>query len=336
MIIGMTYDLRSDYLREGFSPQETAEFDSDRTIEAIDEAIRKLGYETDRIGNIRALTKRLAAGERWDLVCNLCEGLYGTARESQVPALLDAFRIPYTMSDPAVLAVTLRKDLAKLVVRSAGIPTADFVVVNSAGDTSVVDLPFPLFAKPIGEGTGKGIDRTSRVESTRELTIRCAHLLSTFGQPVLVETYLPGREFTVGLAGSGRSARVLGSMEVIFDSRDEGDIYGFLNKEQSEQRMSYRPGRDQTARDAEEIALRSYRSLGCLDVSRVDIRLDSDGMPCFMEVNPLPGLHPEHSDLPMLCAFNGIDFDSLIRIIIEEALLRRAGHTPFPQTVIRE
>ncbi|HUX49658.1 MAG TPA: D-alanine--D-alanine ligase [Spirochaetia bacterium] len=336
MIIGMTYDLRSDYLREGFSPEETAEFDSDRTIEAIDEAIRKLGFETDRIGNIRALTKRLAAGERWDLVCNLCEGLYGTARESQVPALLDAFRIPYTMSDPAVLAVTLRKDLAKLVVRNAGIPTADFVVVNSVGEVSLVDLPFPLFAKPIGEGTGKGIDRTSRVESARELSARCTDLLSDFGQPVLVETYLPGREFTVGIAGSRGSARVLGSMEVIFDSRDEGDIYGYLNKEQSEQRMSYRPGRDRTARDAEDVALRSYLALGCLDVSRVDIRFDADGRPCFMEVNPLPGLHPEHSDLPMLCAFNGIDFGSLIRIIIEEALLRSAGRAASGKEVTRE
>lgn len=322
MTIGMTYDLRSDYLAEGFSLEETAEFDRESTIDALENAIELLGYRTDRIGNIRALTRRLAAGDRWDLVFNICEGLHGAARESQVPSLLDAHDIPYAMSDPMVLAVTLHKGTAKLIVREAGIPTADFAVVNAPRDVAEVDLPFPLFVKPACEGTGKGIDGRSRVESADALVTVCGELLSRYRQSVLVETYLPGREFTVGVAGNGDGALVLGSMEVIFGARDQGEIYGFLNKEKSEERMNYLPGTDAAARAAEKVALDSYRALGCRDLSRVDIRLDRDGTPCFIEVNPLPGLHPDHSDLPMLCRYQGIDYGQLIGIVIGEALKR--------------
>jgi D-alanine-D-alanine ligase len=324
MKIGMTYDLRADYLAEGFSLEETAEFDRESTIDALQQAIEAHGHATDRIGNIRALTRRLAAGDRWDLVFNICEGLRGSARESQVPSLLDAHDIPYAMSDPMVLAATLHKGTAKLIVREAGIPTAGFAVVNEAGDAAGVDLPLPLFAKPACEGTGKGIDGRSRIDSSGELAAVCARLLSLYRQPVLVETYLPGREFTVGIAGNGSGARVLGSMEVIFEARDQGEIYGYLNKEESEERMNYRPGADAEARAAERVALDSYRALGCRDVSRVDVRFDGGGTPCFVEVNPLPGLHPEHSDLPMLCRYQGIDYVQLIGIVIEEALQRYA------------
>ncbi len=322
MTIGMTYDLRSDYLAEGFSPEETAEFDREETILALQEALDGLGYLTDRIGNIRALARRLAAGDRWDLVFNICEGLHGSARESQVPALLDAYGVPYTMSDPMVLTVTLHKGLAKLVVREAGIPTADFAVVNQEQDADRVSLPFPLFVKPACEGTGKGIDGRSRVESKAALGLLCRDLLERYRQPVLVETYLPGREFTVGIAGIGAGARVLGSMEVIFHATDQGEIYGFLNKEESEERMTYLPGTDAAARGAEDVALRAYRALGCRDVSRVDVRFDRDGTPAFMEVNPLPGLHPDHSDLPMLCRYQSIDYRRLIGIVVEEATMR--------------
>ncbi|WP_455382119.1 D-alanine--D-alanine ligase family protein [Salinispira pacifica] len=331
MKIGMTYDLRSDYLAEGYSEEETAEFDRESTIDALQRAIEAAGHVADRIGNVRALAARLTSGERWDLVFNICEGLHGAARESQVPSLLDAFQIPCAMSDPMVLAVTLHKGLAKLVVREAGIPTADFAVVNTLADIERVDLPYPLFAKPASEGTGKGIDGRSRVESQRALSLLCRELIDRYRQPVLVETFLPGREFTVGIAGTGDGARVLGSMEIIFEARDQGEIYGYLNKEQSEERMSYRPGSGPEARAAEEVALRSYRALGCRDVGRVDVRFDSSGTPCFIEVNPLPGLHPEHSDLPMLCRFQGIDYDRLIALVIEEA----ASRLPSGQRTVR-
>ena len=131
MNIGITYDLRDDYLSEGYSYEETAEFDRIDTIDGIDEALQALGHTTDRIGNVKQLVKRLAAGHRWDLVFNIAEGMHGAGREALVPALLDAYRIPYTFSDPFVLTLTLHKGLTKTIIRAAGIRTADFVVVET-------------------------------------------------------------------------------------------------------------------------------------------------------------------------------------------------------------
>src|SRR5687768_9851913 len=132
MKIGLTYDLRQEYLAAGYSEIETAEFDRPDTIDGIDNALRELGHETDRIGHVRQLVERLASGDRWDLVFNICEGMYGRGREAQVPALLDAYDIPYTFSDPLVMALSLDKGLTKTVVRSAGIATPDFAVVSES------------------------------------------------------------------------------------------------------------------------------------------------------------------------------------------------------------
>lgn len=194
--VGLTYDLRDDYLRDGYSLEETAEFDKPDTIEAIEAVILKNDLATDRIGHVRALTHRLAAGDRWDLVFNIAEGLYGFGREAQVPALLDAYQIPYTFSDALGQALTLHKGMTKHVVRDLGIPTPDFAVVACEEDIASVRLPYPLFAKPVAEGTGKGITAVSKIDHPVDLKTVCLRLMETFRQPVLVETYLPGREFT--------------------------------------------------------------------------------------------------------------------------------------------
>ena len=157
MNIGLTYDLRNDYLAEGYSEEETAEFDSPVTIEGIEAALAELGYQTDRIGNAKRLVERLAQGDRWDLVFNIAEGLHGLAREAQVPAILDVYDIPYTFSDPLVLSLALHKGLTKAVVRQGGVATPDFALVERPADVDAIDLPFPLFAKPVAEGTSKGI-----------------------------------------------------------------------------------------------------------------------------------------------------------------------------------
>jgi len=153
MKIGLTYDLRQDYLAEGYSEEETAEFDQPVTIDGIDEALVQLGYETDRIGNAKRLISRLAQGDRWDLVFNFAEGFYGIAREAQVPAILDVYNIPYTLSDPVILSLALHKGLTKTGVRQGGIATPDFAVVERPEEIDAIVLPFPLFAKPVAEGT---------------------------------------------------------------------------------------------------------------------------------------------------------------------------------------
>ena len=321
MRIGLTYDLRADYLAEGLSLEETAEFDRPDTIDAIEAAIRALGHETVRIGRLKALVARLAKGERWDLVFNIAEGRGGVGREAQVPALLEGYGIPCTLSDPMVMGLTLHKGLTKRVVRDAGVPTPDFHVVASAADVASVRLPYPLFCKPVAEGTGLGVSAKSKVRDRRELAAVCRALLKRFRQPVLVETYLPGREFTVGVLGEGRSARVVGVCEVVLKDKTD-PAYGYANKENCEDLVLYRLTRDAEAKRAGAVALAAWRALGCRDAGRIDLRSDAGRRPSFMEVNPLPGLHPEHSDLPILCAQAGMPYGKLIAAIVNSAAKR--------------
>jgi D-alanine-D-alanine ligase len=173
MKVGITYDLRLDYLAEGYSEEETAEFDQPGTIDAVEGALQLLGYETDRIGHVRNLAKRLVAGDRWDLVFNFAEGLRGIGREAQVPALLEAYGIPHTFSDTLVLSLALHKAMAKRVIRDLGIPTPDFAVVEKIRDVEGIRLPYPLFAKPMAEGTGKGITAANKIRTREDLAARC-------------------------------------------------------------------------------------------------------------------------------------------------------------------
>jgi D-alanine-D-alanine ligase len=324
MEIGFTYDLRADYLAAGYGEEDTAEFDSLETIEAIAGAIAALGHRPVRIGNVKALSRRLAAGERWPLVFNIAEGLHGVAREAQVPALLDAFRIPYTFSDPLVLALTLHKGLAKRVVRDCGVPTAPFAVVEEEADLDGIDLPYPLFAKPVAEGTGKGIGAASVIGGPEALQAVCGDLLARFRQPVLVERFLPGREFTVGILGTGRAAGSLGVLEVKLRDGAEPDVYSFHNKEHFERLVSYRLVDGASARASAAVALAAWRALGCRDGGRVDLRLDGNGVPNFLEVNPLAGLHPRRSDLVILARRVGMRYPELIGRILASAQERIA------------
>ena len=322
MKIGLTYDLREEYLAEGYGEEETAEFDHPVTISAIEGALVDLGYRTERIGHIRELAKRLVAGQRWDLVFNIAEGLRGFGREAQVPALLEAYDIPYTFSDPLVLSLTLHKGMTKRVIRDLGIPTPDFAVVDSPEQIADVALPFPLFAKPIAEGTGKGVSAASKIADRTELERVCRSLLLTFHQPVLIETYLPGREFTVGIIGTGAEAFAPGVLEVHLTKKAEKEVYSYLNKEDWHGRIEYRLAQDQTAQLAERTALAVWRGLGCRDGGRIDLRADAHGIPQFMEVNPLAGIRPEHSDLPILCELAGMPYRKLIAEIVHSALKR--------------
>lgn len=321
--IGLTYDLRSDYLALGFKEEDVAEFDADVTIEALDETIRSLGYETVRIGNARALCTQLAAGARWDMVFNIAEGFGGRSREAQVPCMLDVYAIPYTFSDPLVCAVTLDKAMAKRIVHASGLRTPGFHVVRQADDCRHVNLPYPLFAKPIAEGTGKGIDKTSKLESPDQLLRVCSSLLEKHHQPVLVEEFLPGREFTVAILGTGTDARVLGTLEVMIRPNAETSIYTFEIKEKCDDFVDYcRPAQSPEIAAVEKLALDSYLALELRDTGRVDIRMDRHGQPAFMEVNPLPGLNPYHSDLPMIATHAGLSYAELIGSILDSAFHR--------------
>jgi D-alanine-D-alanine ligase len=322
MRIGLTYDLRSDYLKEGFSEEETAEFDKESTVEAIERELHFLGHSTERIGHILNLTKSLVEGKRWDFVFNISEGLYGIGREAQVPAILDAYSIPYTFSDPLVLALTLHKGMTKHVIRDCGIPTPDFIVLESAKDIKNVDLPYPLFIKPNAEGSGKGIGYNSKVNNLEELKATCADSWKEKIIPLIVETYLPGREFTVGILGSGEESFSVGAMEVLFRSNAQESVYSYDLKTNYEQYIDYALPEPEIMSSCCEMALRAWKALGCRDGGRIDVRLDANGVPNFIEVNPLAGLNDITSDLPILARMNGYDYSFIIKTIIDSAIKR--------------
>lgn len=323
MLIGLTYDLKDDYRALGFSEAAVAEFDSRETIDAIEGALVSLGHECERIGHVKALAERLVAGARWDLVFNIAEGVAGFGRESQVPALLEAYGIPYTFSDPLTTALTLHKGMAKHVARGCGVPTPDFALVASRAEAEAVDLALPLFVKPVAEGTSKGITGASLVRSRAALLEVCAALLDEFRQPVLVERFLSGREFTVGILGTGADARAIATLEVHLRDGADAGVYSYRNKADWRQLVEYRllePG--EMRRETEAVALAAWRCLGCRDGGRVDVRLDDAGRPHMLEINPLAGLMPGHSDLPIMAELAGMPYRELIGWIIECARAR--------------
>jgi D-alanine-D-alanine ligase len=227
-----------------------------------------------------------------------------------------------------VLALCLHKGLTKTVVRAAGVPTPDFLVVERIDDLRRREFPLPVFAKPVAEGTGKGVDSASLARTERALEEVCKSLLNEFDQPVLVECYLPGRELTVGILGTADRARAIGTLEIVLGSDADEAGYTYGNKRDYERLVSYRLARDATARSAERIAVDAWRALGCRDGGRVDLRCDAAGNAMFLEVNPLAGLHPDHSDLPILGSLSGSSYQELIETIFESACLRLPSGPP--------
>jgi D-alanine-D-alanine ligase len=306
--IGLCYDLKDDYLREGFSPEDVLEFDSEETVAGLEAAMAGLGHSTERIGRGRELARRFVEGERWKLLFNICEGVWGRSREAQVPALCELFDQPYTFADPLTCAITLDKAVAKRIVRDHGLATAPFSVVSSPDEAVSVQLPAPFFLKPVAEGSSKGVTGRS---------------LGQFRQPVLVEAFLPGREVTVGIVGHDSTARVFGVMEVSFTDRAETLAYTALNKEEYQDRVAYRlVSGEPLAEQAHDVALAVFRALGCRDAARVDLRCDATGRLNFLEVNPLPGINHVRSDLPIMARLGGTSYQELIGSIIDSARSR--------------
>lgn len=320
--VGLTYDLRDDYAGLGLPEEELAEFDRVDTIDRLEGALNELGHETLRVGNAHALVGRLARGDRFGLAFNIAEGRFGLGREAQIPALLDAYEIPYTFSDPLACAVTLHKATTKHVLRDRGIPTPAFLLVDEPADLERLDLRWPLFAKPVAEGTSKGVDAGSVLRTPHDLRARCELLLARHRQSVLIEEYLPGREMTIGVLGTGARARAVGALEVELNPEADAEVYTYRNKEECETLVRYSLATDALAQQASDLAVRAWRALGCRDGGRVDVRQDREGRPQVIEVNPLPGMHPEHSDLPILWSLQGRAFVDLVGEIVASAMER--------------
>jgi D-alanine-D-alanine ligase len=299
--------------------EDTAEFDKQETVDAIDDALKNMGFETEPVGNCFQLIEALAGGKRWDLVFNIAEGLYGDGRESVVPAILDQYRIPYVFSGPVIMGISLNKHLTRLIVSAAGIPVSPGMLISSVNDIDKCNLQYPLFIKPVSEGTGKGITEKSLVNSKSDLKQMVEYLLNRFNQPALVEEYLPGREFTVGVIGAGDEAVAIGGMEI--ECKDNLP-YSVEFKENYQIFCKYIPMAAEFAEECKTVATNVWRALGGVDAGRVDVKADRNGRMCFMEVNPLAGLHPIHSDLPILSRMIGINYQTLIEMIMNSVIKR--------------
>jgi D-alanine-D-alanine ligase len=319
MKVGLTYDLRSWYTDRGYSMDETAEFDKQETIDALMKSLNLMGHETEPVGNTFQLIEALASGKRWDLIFNIAEGLYGDGRESVVPAILDQYKIPYVFSGPVIMGLSLNKHLAKLVVAAAGVPVSPGKLINKLQDLEGCNLKYPLFVKPVSEGTGKGITEMSLVNSPEELKKMVEWILSEFHQPALVEEYLPGREFTVGIVGYGQEAVAIGGMEVICANNLP---YSVEVKENYQNYCTYKPLGDDIVDECKSVALEAWKALDAVDAGRVDLKADRNGKISFIEANPLAGLNPIHSDLPILSRMSGIEYQTLLEMIMKAAIKR--------------
>lgn len=324
--IGITYDLREWYLQKGYSDDDTAEFDKEETLMAIEKEISSAGYEPVRIGNIFQLVEALARGDRWDMVFNIAECMYGDGREATVPALLDQYQIPYFFSGPVIMGISLNKYMAKLIAEAGGVPVCRGKLVRNQFDLQLVEaevnsyrLSYPLFVKPVAEGTGKGITDKSIIHNSLELWDVCTELLKVYKQPVLVEEYLSGREFTVGVVGSGTDTRCVGGMEII--CKDDLPYSNFV-KENYEDYVEYKVLEGNIKDQCEAVAILAWQTLGGLDGGRIDLRADKNGRICFIEVNPLAGLNPYISDLPILARLNNKDYHFIMQSIISAGIRR--------------
>lgn len=326
--VGITCNLASEMLVREDQPEDAlVEYDSERTLRAVESAIERMGHRPRHLGYGEALIDRLRE-RKPDLVFNFAEGIGGRSRSAHVPALLEMLGVPHTHSDALTLAVAQDKAVCKHVVRSHGIHTAPFVVIEREAQLDSVSMGFPLFAKPVGEGSSMGITERAKVRDREQLVSCVTALLERYREPVLVEAFLPGAEFTVGILGTGPSARVLGTSSLT-PRRVPADefVYSRAIKELTDWRehvsIECPPRADAATRaEVESVALDAYRALGCRDVGRVDVRLDGEGRAAFIEINPLPGIAPGYSDLAVITEAMGQRYDWLIAQIIEGAIAR--------------
>ena len=342
MRIGLAYNEKPDPDGSLDDPSSTrsdafVEWDDRSTIEAVEQALSLFG-DVVRLEADVLFPQKLALA-RPHLVFNIAEGLHGPNREAHVPAICEFLNVPCTASDSLTLALALHKTRTKQILAQCGVATAPFTEVARLEELGGVELPFPLFVKPVHEGSGKGIFVNNLCHSPAELRERVAWLLERYRQPVLVEAYLPGAEFTVAILGNGAAAACLPIVGIDFAALPAGatPVYGYEAKwvwDTPERPLDLfqcpAPVPASLARDIEGVALAAYHALGCRDWCRVDVRLDAAGAPNVVELNPLPGVIPDpnmNSCFPKAARVAGLSYDELIQEVVRIAWKRITGQS---------
>jgi len=322
MVIGMTYDLKTEYVFKSGDPLDAnAEFDHPSTVQVICDALSSLGHRVVRIGNVEQLLKILDHLEV-DLVFNIAEGNSGRNREAQVPILLELRGIPFVGSDGLTLALTLDKLVTKKMLLAQGIPTPRFFEVAHPQGRIPQDFAFPLIVKPRFEGSSKGISDRSVVHSLEELETQASWLIQTYRQPALVEEFIRGTEFTVAIIGNN-PPEAFSPVQIKIDGRvDLGELfYTFSRIAEGADYLCPAQIEAQLEARLKELALKTYEAVECLDFGRVDFRVDRTGDPYVLEINPLPSLSTE--DVFMVVAKHlGVTYEAMIGRVVEAAIQR--------------
>lgn len=331
MRVGLTYNLKREVKDSDGVPDDFyLECDDLDTVEAVKSAILARHEDVIMIEATEDAYQKLRQ-TRPEMVFNMAEGLWGESRESQMPAIMEMLRIPYTGSSPLSLALCLNKARAKEILSYYGIPNPGFVVTADSGIDIARYLKFPLIVKPLYEGSSKGIKNDSLVSSRAEFSDRVNRIVGDYKQPALVEEYLSGREFTVALIGNGDKVRVLPIVEINYSSLPEGinPIYSYeakwiLDRPDDPLDIFACPADvdERLRRSIEKAAVDAFRALDVKDWCRIDVRLDHAGTPNIIELNPLPGIlyDPKcNSCFPKAARTAGMDFTALINSVIDTA-----------------
>lgn len=321
--VGLTYNLKKNVVSE--APDNEAEYDSIETVIAIKQALEGSGLSVQLMEANEGLPALLEQ-HSVDIVFNIAEGIQGRGREAEVPAILNFYKIPFTGSDETTLCIALDKAITKRLLASYHIRTPKYFVVSKENRSVRRNIKFPAIVKPNAEGSSKGISDVAIVSDSRELRSLLDQNFKLYGQDMLVEEYIHGREFTVGILGNGSDTHVFPPMEIVYlNKENKYNIYSFNVKKDYKKLIRYDcPAQLDKGIEKEmmDMARKVYDTLQCKDFSRMDFRLSEDGKPYFIEINPLPGLAPGYSDFPMLAEFCGMDYESLVRGVLASALKR--------------
>lgn len=322
--VGLTYDLKTDYeFKAGDPPDANAEFDHPLTIGVIAKAIESQGFKTKKIGNVSCLLEKID-NLGVDIVFNISEGISGRNRESQVPILLEMANVPFVGSDALTLGLTLDKIMAKKVFVGEKIPTPKFFEVKTIDALLDTDhLEFPLIVKPRFEGSSKGLSESSRVENHEELRKQAEYIINTYKQPALVEEFISGQEFTVAIIGND-PPEVMPTVQIKIDGRLQLNDRFYTFARITSNRLEYIcPARitQDLNKKISDIALRAYNAVECRDFGRVDFRVDNDGTPYVLEINPLPSLSTADV-FPVVGKQAGLTYEKIIGKILDSAIKR--------------
>jgi len=323
-IVGLTYDLKTDYqFKEGDPADANAEFDHPTTIGVIAKAIESQGFKVKRIGNVNNLLEKIDSLEV-DIVFNISEGLYGRNRESQVPMLLELRGIPFVGSDPFTLSLTLDKLMAKKIFISDDIPTPKFFEIKNLENFTDTDhMKFPLIVKPRYEGSSKGMSENSRVENIDELKKQAGFIIKTYKQPALIEEFISGQEFTVAVVGNN-PPEALPVVQIKIDGRLKLNDKFYTFSRITSNRLEYIcPAKisQELKHKIAGLALKTYDAVECKDFGRVDFRVDAHDKPYVLEINPLPSLSTKDV-FPLVAKEVGLTYEQIIGKILNCALKR--------------